>query len=294
MICAATLTGFLESTFLVENFDLSKGYVSELRRVVRQLNAHAGYEVSLAELSPAIVSRFLASMLATASPVTVNNKRRMLLTIWRAAYRANVSPRPAAKRIKKMLEPTPIPTAWTPEECGRIFAACQTLKGTVGGVPRSQWWLSLFLAIYSTGERINAVIHAKTMDCDLSAGTLLLRWQTVKTRKNRLVWLQPEAVNAIRSIHDPIRDRLWNWPHGKRHFFRWARRIIESAKVPCPKNEGKNLFQKLRRTSGSLVEAHGGDGARHLGNTRKVFDKHYRSASICGGSQVSLLPSPRF
>jgi integrase len=293
VIRAATVAGFLESVYLVENFGLSSGYVTELRRAILQFSAQVGHEVPLTELSPTLVCRFLESLLlAGCSPTTVNNKRRMLLTIWRAAHRAKMACRPSARRIKKMVEPVPIPTAWTPVECGRIFAACQTLPGSVADLLKGQWWLSLFLTVYSTGERIRAIRNVLTRDCDLDAGTLLLRWQTVKTRKNRLVWLLPESVEAIRSIHDPHREKLWPWPHGKRHFFRQARKIIESAGVPCPKSDGKNLFQRMRRTSGSLIEAAGGDGARHLGNSREVFEKHYRAASLCGGSQINLLPSP--
>jgi integrase len=295
MICSTTIFGFLESVYLLENFGLSSGYIAELRRVVRQFGAFLGYDPSLLELSPALVCRFLQSLLAKGlSPTTINDKRRMLLTLWRAAYRAKLATKPAARRIKKLTEPAPVPTAWSVEECGRIFAACLLLRGTIAGIPRSMFWLSLFLTIYSTGERVKAVVHALASDCDLSAGAILLRWQTAKTRKNRLVWLIPEAVKAIRAIYDPTRKLLWPWTHDKRHFFRQARRIIESAGVPCPKRDGKNLFHKMRRTSGSLVEAAGGDGARHLGNTRAVFLKHYAAASLCGGSQVRLLPSPKF
>jgi integrase len=217
----------------------------------------------------------------------------MLLTLWRSAYGARLAPQPPVRRIKKLVEPTPAPTAWTAEECGCLFSACKALDGEVAGLPRSAFWLSLALTVYSTGERIKAILHAKTQDCDLDAGTILLRWQTVKTRKNRLVWLLPDAVNAIRMIYDPTRERLWPWPHCTRHFFRHARRIVESAGVPAPKSDGKNLFQRMRRTSGSMVEAAGGDGARHLGNTRQVFERHYRAASLCG-SQVGLLRVPTF
>ena len=294
MICASTLAGFLEQTYLSENFDLSKDYVAELRRVVRQLSAFAGYAVTLAELSPALVCRFLKSFHDSgASPVTTNDKRRMILTLWRAAHRAKMAGRPPARRIKRLTEPTPLPTAWTVEECDRIFAAAKELDGKVAGLPRNLWWLSLFLTVYCVGERIKATRHARSQDCDLSAGTITIRWQTHKTRKSRLVWLIPEAVEAIRLIYYPAHERVWPWPHCKRHFFRQARRIIESAGVDCPK-EGKNLFQRFRRTSGSLVEAAGGDGARHLGNSRRVFLKHYLAPSLCNQSQHHLLPRPSF
>jgi integrase len=294
MIVASTISGYLEGIYLRENFGLSDGYVAELRRAVRQFCSHCGFEPTVDELCPHLFSGWLKSLLdAGLAPATINNKRRMLMTVWKAACRWKRLPRPKTRSVKKLVEPSPIPTAWTPDQCARIFDACRRLRGSIAGVPRAAWWLSLFLAVYSCGERIRAVRLAKTLDCDIDAGTILLRWSTVKTRKNRQVWLTPDAVSAIRSIYSPTRELLWPWPYGKRHFFRQARRIIESAGVPCPKGEGKNLFQRMRRTSGSLVEAAGGDGARHLGNTRQVFEKHYRAADICGASQVHLLPVPR-
>jgi len=297
MIRASTLSGYLEHTYLVEHFGLSPEYANELRRVVRMLNASAGYEVTLAELSPAILCRFLASLLESGlSPVTVNNKRRELITLWRAAHAAQLAQRPPEERIKRLREPIPLPTAWTAEECNRIFAVANALPGMVAGLPRNLWWLSLFLSVYSVGERIKATVLARSRDCDLDAGTLIIRWQHHKISRSRLVKLQPEAVEAVRAIHDPERKRLWPWPHCREHFFRQARKIIESAGVPCPKGkkDGKNLFQRLRRTSGSMVEAAGGDGARHLGNTRAVFERHYMAPSLCGGSQIDLLPRPKF
>ena len=189
MIVASTLSGYLEGVYLRDNFGLSAGYIAELRRAVRQFSEFSG-EPTLNELRPALFCRWLASLLSQGlAPATVNNKRRMLMTLWRAAWRSRLAPRPKTRAVKRLTEPDPIPTAWTPEQCGRIFAACQTLQGKICGVPRASWWLSLFLAVYSCGERIRAVLHARSCDCDLDLGTLLLRWQTVKTRKNRQVWL---------------------------------------------------------------------------------------------------------
>lgn len=290
MLCANTLTGFVDGTFLPQNFGLAPEYASELRRVSRQLSEHAGYAVTLPELSPRLIAGFLSALLAAGrSPVTVNSKRRELLTLWRAAYRMKLAPRPG--RIKRLVEPDPIPTAWTQAECDRIFAACAALLGTIAGICRADWWLSLFLVVWATGERIKAIRSARSTDFDPTAGTLTIRWANQKTRKNRLLWLAPEATEAVLRIHDHSRDRLWPWPHCRPHFFVEARRIIEAAGVECPKT-GKNLFQKLRRTSGSLVEAAGGDGALFLANSREVFLKHYRAPSLCGGSQVRFLPRP--
>jgi hypothetical protein len=41
----------------------------------------------------------------------------------------------------------------------------------------------------------------------------------------------------------------------------------------------------------TLSEAAGGDGARHLGHSRKVFEKHYRDVRLVGASQLDKLPA---
>jgi hypothetical protein len=67
------------------------------------------------------------------------------------------------------------------------------------------------------------------------------------------------------------------------------KRILKRAGIaPTP----GRLFRLFRVTSGSMVEANGGDGSRHLGNGRVVFLRHYCDPRILPG-QIDLLPRPK-
>jgi len=139
----------------------------------------------------------------------------------------------------------------------------------------------------------NTIIHLSLRwdDVDYDACTLLIRAPNHKLRRDKLLWLPASAMRRIRRLPSHRRRLVWDWPYGRRWFFVMARRIIERAGVPCPKR-GNHLFHRLRRTSGTLVEANGGDGARHLGNSRSVFERHYLDARRLCGQQAARRPVP--
>ena len=84
---------------------------------------------------------------------------------------------------------------------------------------------------------------------------------------------------------------MWPWSKTREWLQKAVRKIFKKAGVAYGRPHG-GLFHKFRRTSGSLVEAAGGDGARHLGNTRAVFEQHYRDPRICVADAPMILPRP--
>jgi integrase len=122
-----------------------------------------------------------AELKAGASPVTVNTKRRRL--------NGDSDGRRALAR--KSPEPGQNPQAWTLSECEAIFSTCAALTGTICGISRADYFLSLALVAYWTGERIGAVRSARSEDYDQAAGRLLIRWRSHKLRKDRSLTLRP-------------------------------------------------------------------------------------------------------
>ncbi len=266
--------------YLNSHLGLSSKYEEVMATAVR----HFVRDIETDNVTTADVAAWMRAELAAGkSPATVNTKRRSLLTILRSVgVRLDV---PTVREYQRL------PEAWTLDECERIFQACREVTGEVAGIPAARWWLSLMVTIYWTGERIGALLSARSADCDLDTGRLVIRGENHKSRRDRVLSIPDQACNLIRLIYDPRRVLLWPWPLIRQRIYKHARRIVESAGVRCPRG-GHNLFHRMRRSSGSLVEAHGGDGAKHLGNSRRVFEKHYRDEWIVGCAEVAQLPVP--
>lgn len=117
---------------------------------------------------------------------------------------------------------------------------------------------------------------------------LTIRSGSHKTRCERLLFIPPELAEKISAL--PRVDALiWPWPWHPRTIWPRFRKLLKAAGIGAHERHG-GLFQKMRRTSGNLVELAGGDGARHLGHSRAVFLKHYWCPQIVPRSQWHLLP----
>ena len=88
-----------------------------------------------------------------------------------------------------------------------------------------------------------------------------------------------------------MRVLVYPWPWRRAALYRRMSGICRRANVRYGRGAG-GLYGKLRKTSGTLIESAGGDGARHLGNTREVFEKFYYDARFAP-SQIDLLPRPK-
>ena len=274
-------------SYLLERIGLSDWYVNQLGRSVAQFTAWNKGTVTLDRTMREKLLSFMRFQFNTGkSPATVNTNRRRVLTL--ATYS-----RLKIAKVPRIPEPLPMPEAWTLGQCERIFAECGKLTGYVGTIHRRDWWLSLALAVYWTGERIKAVRSIRREDCDFQSGTMIVRAENHKSRRDCVLWIPQEVAGLMvqNSLcgNEPL---AWPWPHCRRHLFTQFRRIVEASGVPCPKR-GHNLFHRLRRTSGTLVEAAGGDGARHLGHSRAVFEKHYLDRRLVGSPHAKLLPTPK-
>ena len=279
--------------YAASNLGLSHLGVEQLRVAGRRLNAWAGHDTCLAELSAELVAGFLRHLLDSGqAPATVNSKRRCLLTLWRSAHEAGLAPPLAV--IRPAREPQRVPDSWSLDQVGQLLRHCQTLVGTVGDVPKNDFFASLFLVLYDSGERVGAVMQCRREDFDEARATLRIRAESQKCCRERLCCVSPETVRSLRGLLalSPLRIPIWPWFRTRRHFFRVLRQIIEGAGLPASKG-GMGLTHRLRRTSGSLVEAAGGQGHLHLGNSRRVFEVHYLDPRVGGHGQLAFLPRPK-
>jgi integrase len=256
---SATLRHVLD-WYVSRSLGLSAGYTKQLSVAVGAVERWHQGPVRLSQLSGDFLRRFLAEHLRTHAAATTNSRRRALLTLWRAAAAEGAcSPPPIIPRAR---EPRRLPTAWTKAEVERLIEVSRRLTGAIGPVARRDWWSSLLVTIYWTGSRVSALLSARTADCSLEAGYLILRAEHVKTAADVMFWLSGQAVEAIAAHYDAARELIWPWPYSAAYLWRFFRRkIVEPAGLRSDPRR-LDLFHKLRRTSISLCAARGLELAR--------------------------------
>ncbi len=177
------------------------------------------------------------------------------------------------------------PRGYHAEDIMQLLAAARDVAGKISGVEAGPFWFAFFLVAYNTGERWSALWGLEW--ADFQPPFLLFQAKHSKTRKERLRKITEQCTKALQAIRLPERQLIFDHPFKQRARYNHVRKIFKAAGLPHGRHD---LLQRVRQASGSLVEAAGGDGARHLGNSRQVFEQHYRAEAICPQSQVHLLP----
>jgi len=289
MIAAApadnpTLAEFLGQTYRMARPNCSDGQADQIGYAITAIERWHGGTLRVADLSEPLLRGFLAAYSRTVSPATANSKRGHLLALWQCAWEEGLLAEPPRRaKVQRITEPQRVPEAWTPAEMARILAACD-------GTDRSAWWRSILLTAYDTGERRGALLAVSPADVDCDHQWIVFR--ATKTKRQRWAQLSQQAADAVAAILNPTSDRVWLWHGHLRECDRELSRILERAGVRYGRDAG-GVWHKFRRTSGTLVEQAGGDGARHLGNSRAVFERCYRDPRFFHSS-VDLLPRPTF
>jgi integrase len=247
---------------------------------------------SIAVFSDDTVCAFLKDMLRNGdSPATVNTKRSQLLALWRFAWRRRMLAE-LPRDVPRIREPWTPPVARQADELERLLEHCSTLRGDVAGIPKRDFWVSLFLSHYDTAQRPGALIQSRMADFDPTLGTILVRAGTTKNKHGKSYRLLPETVRILGRMSTP-REMLWPWPHCPRHLWTCCRRIMESAGLKCSR-ERKDLFYSIKRSSLSYTAARDLDLARQQAghSSAAITLKHYIDPGIAESrSAADVLPT---
>lgn len=249
MSTTMSLLYFLDQVYVVAHPGLAQESIKQMQVTARKFGKWLGRDALLADLTVENLRGFLYAYHeeGRAAP-TVNDKRRMLLTFWRAAADEDLLAEPRPRRIARIKEPRKLPEAWTVDEIGKILELCRQQQGRVGLIPADDWWTSLILTLYDTGGRIGAIIQAATRDYQPDDRSLRIRADTQKDKTEQVFQISDQAAEAIARHYSRERELIWPWPHARRNLYKLFReRIIEPACVPS-KRVGGDLFHKIRRT----------------------------------------------
>jgi integrase len=278
-----TLWGLFESNYQRQNRSCAKTakqYQVQFTHYGRWL----GREPTLDDLNDELLAAFLDHHANGRSAPTANKAYWCIVAIWRRASDLGmVLTRPT---VQPLPEPDEIPFAWLVEELQAILRTCGVVPGMIGGVPARLWWLGLHWTIWSTGERIGALMSVKRSALNLQRGELYVSAELRKgRRKPRLYPLLPQAVDILREAQAFDREFLFPWPLCNATLYNRYKKILAASGLPTDR---KCKFHRIRRSVASYLEAAGGNATDWLDHSgRRVTRRSYLDPRICGENDAA-------
>lgn len=266
--CEDDLTQFLERRYLKKRSmkQAAKSTIDALRRTVSSLNEFTGHTVGARELSDEMIEDFLLWISDRGVVAqTVNGYRANILALWRLAWKkrlTNEQPRdiekyPATKRV---------PEAWSIDQMSALITAAYETPGEVCGIAAGVWWSALILSLYDTGLRIGALMDVRADWLDMKTGWIKVPAESQKQNADQVFRLHGDTLGFFAAMPS-TREMLLPWPFGVHGpLTRRLRLILKRAGLPTTR---RDLFHKLRRTSGShlAAETTEGEAVKHLGHS---------------------------
>lgn len=241
---------------------VSAGYAATLVKRSAKLEQFAGRSELAAVLNEATVNAFLANLNGL-SPFTKNKYRADFLAIWRAAADEDYVPYPMPRRIRKEKQPAQVIECYLEHEARALVVAAEHLpEAYPNGVARRQYWPAIIRAGWDSGLRRGDLWQLRASHIRKDRSAVIVQHKTGQTIVCRF---HPSTVKTIQRAGGSLEWVLCEWCFGE-HF----QEIVALSGI------GRGTFKWLRRGSGSRIDAdHPGQGHRHLGNGRAVFEKHY-------------------
>jgi integrase len=243
---------------------------------IRNFSRTIGKDALIDDLSDANVRRHMEWMVANGrSKATANKDRAQLLTLWRYAFvKGRICRSPD---VQPYPEPERVPTAWVADEMARLLDAIGKTSGQYNAVPRSLFWRAMVLIALDTGERIGAIAQARW---DWLAGDQILFPAEARKggKRDRLYRLSPETVQLIKQIRELSKGKvIFHFPFCSTYLWSHYREILNRAKLPSGR---RDMFHKLRRTTGSVAYAAGLDAQdvldhQHRRTTQRYLDPRF-------------------
>ena len=200
------------------------------------------------------------------SPATINQKMGVVLSWWEDAFsegQTDARPPSARGRGKLRLKtPKRSPRAWTEQQFRDILRH-------INAAPESAEWnrnhLELLLqTMYYTGARITGLLACRLTH--LGNSHLYLPAEDSKTDEEKPCQIPVWLVDRLRSLYRlPGDDRLFPLPFTVPTLRGHLKRVLTAAGLPAGR---RDLFHKIRRTSGTAIAKAGGMAAaqEHLGH----------------------------
>lgn len=222
----------------------------------------AGCDPAIDQFNGELISRFLIAKLADGrSPYYVKSLRNGLRAVL-GAIRGDAP----VEKIRTIKCPPLEPDGWTVEEVERLLSpGCDALPDRW----RFKFRLCIALAHYLGLDRCD-IERLEQTDFAESGAVICRRRKTGAAPSGGV----PLELLAMIREQCPRKGPICRMHISAEWFRTIFGRITTKAGL-------FGTFKKLRKSSGSMVEAaNPGTGHRHLGNTRAIFEKHYQVRKI--------------
>jgi integrase len=218
------------------------------------------------------------------SAVTCNKARQQLVAIWNFLAKKRLLD--TWPDVMQFTEPERSPIAWLPDELRRIWAACETARGFIGGVPANNWWHALHAVAWDSGERISAMLGLHWEYVDLTGGWINFPAEVRKGKKrDKLVKLHPDTVALLEKIRRPT-GHVFPWDRCSMGIWLHYGRLLKRAGLP---NTRKHKFHCMRKSVASYCEAVGGNATALLDHSDRKVTIAYLDLRIVGQQHAADL-----
>lgn len=246
------------------------------RTTIRQCDQFLGRPALVDDLS----DEFVLGLMAWLSDrgrvaVTCNKARQNLVAIWNfLARKGIVSTWPD---VREMTEPERTPIAWLPDELRRLWAACDTTRGLIGGIPAPNWWHAIHAVAWDSGERISGLLGLHWEYVDLVGGWINFPAEIRKgKKKDLLVKTHADTVMLLEKIRRAT-GHVFPWDRCSMGIWLHYGRILKRAGLP---NDRKHKFHCIRKSVASYYEAAGGNATKLLGHSDRKTTEAYLDPRI--------------
>lgn len=235
------ITDYADSYFL--EHDLAPTSREQIRIVSRQFDAWAE-GATIDRINSGLVNKWLIDLDAKGrAKATVASKRRVLLTLLRAAAEDGLT-EPLA-RVRKIKQPDRTPRAWSTAEVDRLLA--------VAGGFGTAWDLRIRIA-WDTALRLGDVLTLRRGDIDRRGVAVVIQHKTGRRTPKRLKASTLAAIDRIERAPDAP---ICGWTANRRQFYLEFNLLVARAGIR------RGTFKWLRRGSATNVESKKKGAAKH-------------------------------
>jgi integrase len=260
---------------------------------IRSLGRTLGRIATIDDLTDANIRRHMEYVVSRGrSKATANKDRAQLLTLWRYAFVKGLIDR--SPDVQPFPEPERVPVAWIADEMARLLDTIGKTVGHYNAVPRSLFWRAIVLIALDTGERIGAIAQAR-WDW-LSGDQILFPAEARKGgKRDRLYRLSPETVDLLGQLRALGKSQvIFHFPFNSTYLWAHYREILTRANLPSGR---RDMFHKLRRTTGSVAYAAGLDAQdvldhQHRRTTQRYLDPRFSRKEQACDILAAYLRSP--